>query len=192
MNYQIRPKHRGYKHLLGYQRAEMVYDATCLFVERWVDRGSRTRDQMVQAARSGKQNILEGSVASGISKETEFKLTGVARASLEELLEDYRDFMRLREITEWPPGHPYARRLSSLLRNEPLKYSHVQRAVEHPQAGICSNAIAGITKVTCYLLDRQLAALERDFVEHGGLRERMTQARVQYRSRKRSAGAKRP
>src|SRR6202008_1994566 len=85
--------HGGYRDLKSFQHAEIVYDATVYFCDRFIDRRSRTHDQMVQAARSGKQNIIEGSMASGTSKETEIKLTNVARASLEELLADYRDFL---------------------------------------------------------------------------------------------------
>ena len=92
------PPHGGYRDLLSYQRSVVVYDATVRFCERYFDRRDRTVGQMVQAARSGKQNIVEGSVASGTSKEMEIKLTNVARASLEELLEDYRDLLRLRGI----------------------------------------------------------------------------------------------
>lgn len=110
------PPHGGYEKLPAYQRALVVYDATLRFCDRFVEPRSRTRDQMIQAARSGKQNILEGSAASGTSKETEIKLTGVARASLQELLEDYRDFMRNRQIEEWPPNHPHALRLRLLCR----------------------------------------------------------------------------
>src|SRR5512137_38074 len=90
------PAHGGYQILLSYQKAEIVFDATVHFCDRFIDRRSRTHDQMVQAARSGKQNIVEGSMASATSKEAEIKLTSVARASLEELLTDYRDFLRTR------------------------------------------------------------------------------------------------
>src|ERR1700733_10046583 len=102
------PPHGGYKKLLSYHKALVVYDATLYFCNRFIDKKSRTHDQMVQAARSGKQNILEGSQASGTSKETEIKLTSVARSSQEELLEDYRDFLRARKIEEWTPDHRYA------------------------------------------------------------------------------------
>src|SRR5213080_2027313 len=95
------PPHGGYENLLSFQKARIVYDGTVRFCERFVERRGRTYDQMVQAARSGKQNILEGSQASGTSKETEIKLTNVARASLEELLEDYRDFLRVRGAPLW-------------------------------------------------------------------------------------------
>lgn len=95
------PPHGGYLSLLSYQRAEVVYDATVNFCAKLLSPRDRTVDQMVQAARSGKQNIIEGSVASGTSKEMEIKLTNVARASLEELLTDYRDFLRTRQLREW-------------------------------------------------------------------------------------------
>jgi four helix bundle protein len=96
------PAHGGYENLLSFQKARVVYDATVCFCARFVGSRDRTQDQMIQAARSGKQNILEGSQASGTSKETELKLVNVARSSLEELLEDYRDFLRVREATLWP------------------------------------------------------------------------------------------
>ena len=105
------PPHGGYENLLSFQKARIVYDGTVRFCERFLEKRDRTRDQMVQAARSGKQNILEGSRASGTSKETEIKLTNVARASLEELLEDFRDFIRLRGIQEWTKEHSHTRRL---------------------------------------------------------------------------------
>ena len=95
------PPHGNYQELLSYQKAEVVYDLTYRFCQRFLNRGDRTIDQMVQAARSGKQNIAEGSKASGTSKETEIKLTNVARASLEELLVDYHDFLRVRDLRLW-------------------------------------------------------------------------------------------
>src|SRR5678815_6202639 len=110
------PSHGSYEDLLSFQKARIVYDATVQFCERFLDRRDRTVDQMVQAARSGKQNILEGSEASGTSKENEIKLTGVARASLGELLEDYRDFLRLRGAAEWLTAHRYSKRLRQLNR----------------------------------------------------------------------------
>ena len=95
------PKHGGYRKLKSFQMAQLVYDLTVRFCQRYVDRFSRTRDQMVQAARSGVQNIAEGSQASGTSKKTELKLTNVARASLEELRLDYEDFLRQRGLPVW-------------------------------------------------------------------------------------------
>ena len=177
------PPHGGYQDLLSYQKALIVYDATVYFCNRFFTKFDRTREQMIQAARSGKQNILEGSEASGTSKETEIKLTNTARASLKELLEDYRDFMRNRGITEWAPDHPYALRLRQLNRTRGANYETFKKAVEHSDPAICANAIAGLVKVTCYLLDRQIERLEQDFLKEGGLRERMTRARIAARSK---------
>jgi four helix bundle suffix protein len=177
------PKHGGYKKLLSYQKTLIVFDATVYFCDRFLDKRDRTRDQMVQAARSGKQNILEGSQASGTSKETEIKLTNVARASQEELLEDYRDYMRNHRITEWASKHPYASRLSQLNRIPDANYETFRKGIEHPDPAICINVIVGLIKVTCYLLDQQLRRLEQDFLKEGGLRERMTRARIASRAR---------
>jgi len=176
------PPHGGYRKLLSYQRSEVVYDATVRFCERCFDRYDRTVDQMVQAARSGKQNIIEASMASAASKKTEIKLTNVARASLEELAEDYRDFLRVRGIEEWSRDHPYARRLGELVRTPGASYETFRRAVEHPDVAIAANAILGLVKVTSALLDRQIRQLERAFLEEGGLRERMTRARLRRRN----------
>ncbi|HEY7555021.1 MAG TPA: four helix bundle suffix domain-containing protein [Candidatus Binatia bacterium] len=177
------PKHGGYRNLLSYQRAEVVYDATVRFCRRYLERRDRTVDQMVQAARSGKQNIIEASMASGTSKETEIKLTNVARASLEELKEDYRDFLRLRGFEEWDKSHPYAKRLSKLARTPGANYETFRKAVDHPDPAIAANAILGLIKITAYLLSQQLRQLEKAFVEEGGLRERMTRARLNERAR---------
>jgi four helix bundle suffix protein len=179
------PPHGGYKKLLSYHKALVVYDATLYFCNRFVDKKSRTHDQMVQAARSGKQNILEGSQASGTSKETEIKLTSVARSSQEELIEDYRDFMRNHRIEEWTPEHPYTHRLRHLNRTENANYETFRKGIEHPDPAICTNVIVGLIKVTCYLLDQQLRRLEQDFLNEGGLRERMTRARLSVRATQR-------
>lgn len=184
------PSHGGYRSLLSYQRAEVVYDATVRFCARHFPRRDRTVDQMVQAARSGKQNIIEASVASGTSKETEIKLTNVARASLEELLADYRDFLRVRGAEEWEKDHPFARRLAQLVRTPDATYETFRKAVEHADPAIAANAVIGLIKVTTFLLDRQIRSLERAFVEEGGLRERMTRARLQLRTR--SASGRNP
>ena len=176
------PPHGGYEELLSYQKSLVVFDATMRFCARFFAHDKRTTDQMVQGARSGKQNIVEGSEASGTSKEMEIKLTKVARASQQELLEDYRDFMRNRGIKEWPREHRYARRLSQLSRTPGANYETFKKAVEHPDPAICSNAIAGLIKLTCYLLDQQIRRLEQDFLNEGGLRERMTRARLSVRA----------
>lgn len=159
------PAHGGYENLQSYRRSLVVFQATKKFCREYFDKYDRTIDQMVQAARSGKQNIIEGSKASGTSKETEIKLTNVARASLEELLEDYRDFMRDRDITEWERVHPYARRLSELNRDPDADYETFRAAVEHKDLSIRTNAIVGLIKVTNYLLDQQIRRLEQDFLK---------------------------
>jgi len=180
------PPHGGYQKLLSYNKSLVVYDATVYFCNRFIDKKSRTHDQMVQAARSGKQNILEGSQAGGTSKETEIKLTNVARASQEELLEDYRDFMRAHRIEEWSPDHRYARRLRQLNRTIGSNYETFRKGIEHSDPEICTSVIVGLIKVTCYLLDQQLRRLEKDFLKEGGLRERMTRARLAARSESRN------
>ena len=179
------PPHGGYANLLSYRKAETVYDATVYFCQRFLSKRDRTYDQMVQAARSGKQNIIEGSQASGTSKGTEIKLTNVARASLEELLADYRDFLRTRELREWDRDHPYAKRLRELNRQPEATYDTFRKGIEHDDPEICANVIAGLIKVANYLLDRQIKRLEKDFVKQGGLRERMTHARIAERDRQR-------
>lgn len=173
----IIPAHGGWKRLLSYQKSQIVFDGTVYFCKQFVDRRSRTVDQMIQAARSGKQNIIEGSEASGTSKEMELKLTAVAKASLKELLEDYRDFMRTHQIKEWEPHHPYAMRLRELNRTPDANYETFKKAIEHQNPEISSNTMVGLIKLTTYLLDRQLQSLERDFLKSGGLRERMSRAR---------------
>jgi|688.fasta_scaffold754805_1 four helix bundle suffix protein len=177
------PKFGGYEKLLSYQKARVVYKGTVYFIKRWVPRFSRTTDQMEQAARSGKQNIVEGSLASAVSKETEVKLTGVALASLGELLEDYRDFLYVRDLDEWTPAHPYVRRLSQLCRTPGADYETFRKGIEHDDPAICANVLGGLTRVTIRLLNGQLDRLERDFVTEGGLRERMTRARLEFRDR---------
>ena len=132
MSERFIPPHGGYRKLRSYQKAEIVYDATVHFCDHFIDRRSRTHDQMIQAARSGKQNIIEGSMAAGTSKETEIKLTNVARASLEELLADYHDFLRVRGLAEWPADHVYALRLRELNRIPDATYETFRKGIETP------------------------------------------------------------
>lgn len=178
------PQHGGYQKLITYQRAEIIYDATIYFTRRFLSKSDRTVDQMVQAARSGKQNIAEASMASGTSKETEIKLTNVARASQEELLIDYRDYMRNNGLIEWDKSHPYAARMTDLIRNQPANYQTFQKGIENQSPEICVNVIIGLIKVTQFLLTRQIKSLEKDFLEKGGLRERMTRSRLETRNKK--------
>jgi four helix bundle suffix protein len=183
------PPHGGYENLHSYQKAQIVFDATVYFCRRFLDRKDRTYDQMVQAARSGKQNIVEGSQISGTSKELELKLTNVARASLEELLEDYRDVLRSRGLAEWPREHRYTERLRQLNRLPGASSETFRKGIEHSDPAICANVIIGLIKVANFLLDRQLRALEKAFIEKGGMREAMARARLEHRS-KRQQGPK--
>ncbi|MBA3721229.1 MAG: four helix bundle protein [Parachlamydiaceae bacterium] len=182
---QFIPTHGGYEQLISYQKAEIIYDATVYFTNRFFRKGDRTIDQMVQAARSGKQNIAEGSQASGTSKEMEIKLTNVARSSQEELLIDYRDFLRVRRLNEWAKDHPYAKRLGELNRERNSTYATFQKGIENDNPEICANVIIGLIRVTNYLLDQQIRRLEKDFLKEGGLKERMTKARLAIRNNNR-------
>ena len=205
-------RHGAYRKLKTYQLARLCYDVTVRFCDRFVPMGSRTRDQMVQAARSGVQNIAEGSEASGTSKKTELRLTSVARASLDELLLDSEDFLRQRSLPQWPISDPrrpalVARRCASAdevagwvrevrehaLRNV-LRHNGEPSTIEDdPSAGnshavpnypeIAANAALTLIGVTCALLDRQLAALAQAFTNEGGFTERLFRVRAAQRKR---------
>lgn len=178
------PHHGGFEKLHSFQKAEIIYDATVYFTSRFFKKGDRTIDQMVQAARSGKQNIAEASLASGTSKEMEIKLTNVARASQVELLIDYKDFLRVRNLCEWTPDHAYVKRLRELHRIPNPTYETYKRGIEHEDPSICANVIIGLIKVTSYLLGKQIEYLERDFIKNGGIKERMLKARLAARNLK--------
>ena len=178
------PAHGGYEDLLSFQKARIVYDGTVKFCERFVKKGDRTYDQMVQAARSGKQNILEGSQASGTSKETEIKLINVARASLEELLEDYRDFLRVRDVRLWERDSKEALFVRKLGAKKNGSYESYRTHIETRPPEVVANILICLIHQTNYLLDQLLRQLEKAFVEEGGLRERMTRARLTERARR--------
>ena len=172
------PSHGGYRELKSFQQAELVYDATVKFCDKFIDRRSRTHDQMVQAARSGRQNIAEGSQASGTSKKTELKLVGVARASLEELLLDYEDFLRHRGLALWEKNHSTAQ----LVRASPTKKigpdMTYRTYIEASPPEVAANTIICLIHQTNYLLDQQLRQLAKTFLDEGGFTERL------YRERK--------
>ena len=174
------PPHGGYRQLKSFQMAEIVYDATVAFCNRFIDRRSRTHDQMVQAARSGRQNIAEGSMASGTSKKTELKLVGVARASLEELLLECEDFLRQRGLSLWDKGYVEARRIRALAGEKNRSYS-TYRTYFDAEPEIAANALICVIHQTNYLLDQQLHALEKAFLEEGGFTERLYRVRSQVR-----------
>lgn len=176
------PPYGNYQELLSYKKAEVVYDLTFRFCQRFLSKGDRTIDQMVQAARSGKQNIVEGSKASGTSKEMEIKLTNVARASLEELLTDYRDFLRVRDLRLWAKDSKEALFVRRLGNKADVNYETYREFCETRAAEIVANIAICLIHQTNYLLDRQIRRMEQDFVKQGGIRERMTQARLQYRN----------
>ncbi len=177
------PAHGHYRELLSYQKAEVIYDLTYRFCQRFLEKRDRTIDQMVQAARSGKQNILEGSKASGTSKEMEIKLTNVARASLEELLDDYRDYLRTRNHPIWAKDSREALFVRRLGNKPGANYESYREFADTRPPEVLANIALCLIQQANYLLDQQLRRLEQDFLKEGGLRERMTRARLQSRSR---------
>lgn len=179
------PTHGGYRNLITYQKAEIIYDGTFYFTNRFFHQYDRTVGQMVQAARSGKQNIAEASMASATSKETEIKLTNVARASIEELLIDYEDFLRTRKFPIWGKEDRLVARLREINRSTPKPtYETFVKAIEHESPEICANTMITLIKITTYLLNQQIKSLEVAFIKEGGLRERMTRARIEERKKK--------
>lgn len=205
----------GYRDLASFQTATLIYDATVWFCEKFIDPRSRTTDQMVQAARSGRQNIAEGSSASASSSQTELRLTIVARASLEELLLDYEDFLRQHGATQWQPNSPEAlavRAVPSRFRKGHLplpthdtssdqsdrsdspprdmkRLTDTERRalyanwLESPDPSIRANALICIINQANYLLDQQVLALEKQFIQAGGYSERLAAERLAYRSK---------
>lgn len=177
-----------YQTLLSYQKSEVVYQITFRFCQSFLKKGDRTVDQMVQAARSGKQNIVEGSKAAPTSKEMEIKLTNVARASLEELLEDYRDFLKVRDFPIWDKNSKEALYVRKLGHNSPISYESYRSFVDTRPAEVVANIAICLVHQANYLLDQQLKRLEKDFLKDGGLRERMTKARLQARDQQQRNG----
>jgi len=176
------PPHGHYQELLSYKKSAIVYSATVKFCERFISIKDRTYDQMVQAARSGKQNIIEGSKASGTSKETEIKLTNVARASLEELLEDYKDYIKNRKERIWGKDSKEALYVRKLAYTKDESYENTyEQFIETRDGVVCANIILCLIHQCNYLLDQQIRRLGEDFIKNGGLRERMYQARKNYR-----------
>lgn len=183
---QLIPPHGGYRDLRSYQMAEIVYDATMVFCDRFINRRSRTHDQMVQAARSGKQNIAEGCMASGTSKKTELKLIGVARASLEELLLDFQDYLRQHKLPLWGKEHQKAKQVRGLCYRQNRSYGTYRSYIEESSPEIAANAMVCLIHQTNYLLDQQLRTLEKEFLEQGGFTERLYLSRTQMRNRRRN------
>ncbi len=176
------PMHGGYKNLISYQKAEIIYDGTIYFTKRFFQKYDRTIDQMVQAARSGKQNIVEASMASGTSKEMEIKLTNVARASLEELKIDFEDYLRTNKLPIWDKNHKLVERLRELNKIRNSTYDTFKKGIENENPEICANVMIGLISVVSYLLNKQIKTLEIAFMNEGGLKEKMTKARIEYRN----------
>ena len=174
---QLIPPHGGYRELQSYRMAEIVFDATTVFCDHHISKHSRTHDQMVQAARSGKQNIAEGSMASGTSKKTELKLIGVARASLEELLLDFRDFLRQKGFPLWGKDDAKAKEVRALPYRSDRSYTTYKTYFEASSPEIAANTTICLIHQTNYLLDQQLRALEKDFLKEGGFTEKLYRAR---------------
>jgi four helix bundle suffix protein len=204
------PQHGGYRKLKGFQVAQLCYDITVRFCDKYVDRFSRTKDQMVQAARSGVQNIAEGSQASATSKKTELKLTQVARASLEELKLDYEDFLRQRGLPQWERENPLRQELidrrcqtadevaawivevvkrsglrgpsgPSRPENSPSTKSTTSTLSTKTYPEYSANAALVLLAVACALLDRQVERLAQDFENEGGFTERLYRVRSEKR-----------
>ena len=202
------PRHGGYRKLKSFLVAQLVYDLTARFCDKYIDKRSRTHDQMVQAARSGVQNIAEGSMASGTSKKTELKLTNVARASLEELKLDYEDYLRQRGLAQWARNDPRFKecveKRFKTADDAALWVQHLHdrghngqnrpsgqtddgmsvlsaKSVSSGFSEIAANAILTQIVVACSLLDRQLAAQAQTFEKDGGFTERLYRVRSQKR-----------
>ncbi len=196
-NYNLIPKHGGYRKLRSFQSAQAVYDATVIFCNRFIDKRSRTHDQMVQAARSGVQNIAEGSIASATSKKTELKLTSVARASLEELLLDYEDFLRQRRLPIWAKDSIQALKVrrkylsdqsddfDSSDKSESSDRSDDPHSIRTATPEEAANTLLCLIHQASYLLRQQLRQLEKQFLTEGGFTEKLYKTRYDLRKTKR-------
>lgn len=181
---RLRPS-GGYRKLRSFQVTTIIYDATVSFCARFLDRRSRTVDQMIQAARSGRQNIAEGSRASAISSQTELRLVNVARASLDELLLDYEDFLRQRGKRQWNKNDREAREVRAVGRERSPDAAAYAPWLSHADSAVVANAVICLIHQANYLLDQQISALERDFVRKGGYTESLAVARIAERARQR-------
>lgn len=187
---RLRPS-GGYRNLRSYQVATIIYDGTVSFCDRFVDKRSRTHDQMVQAARSGGKNIAEGSRAAATTSQTELRLVNVARASLEELLLDYEDYLRQHRHRQWAPHDPEAQEVRAIGtqtdppdRSDPLTHwKAYARWLERADPAVVANTLLCLINQANYLLDQQISSLERDFVKGGGYSEQLASARIAERQK---------
>ena len=174
------PQSGNYRKLYTYQKAEAIYDITYYFCKKYLQRFDRTIDQMVQAARSGKQNIVEGCAASATSKETEIKLVNVAKASLQELLIDYEDYLRTRNHRQWENGSVELQKMRELGRKHNDTAYYMPLVITRPPETIANMSIC-LIKQTDYMLFKQLQSISEDFLNNGGMRERMSRMRLERR-----------
>jgi len=174
------PRKGDFRKLRVYQVSEIIYDITYIFAQRFLSRGDRTVDQMIQAARSGKQNIAEGSSAAMTSKETEIKLTNVAKASLQELLLDYEDYLRVRDLKIWDKCEEKAIKTRQICQcnNDSAFY---REAVKIRSDETVANIAIILIHQADVLLQRLIDRQKRDFLSQGGIREQMSKARIEYR-----------
>jgi four helix bundle suffix protein len=173
----------NYKKLYAYQKAEAIYDITYYFCSTYLRKGDRTVDQMVQAARSGKQNIVEGSAASSTSKETEIKLKNVAKASSLELLTDYEDYLRTRGCRQWEDNSVEVKTMKRLCREHNDSAFYMEIVKTRPPETIANIAIC-LIKQNDYLMFKMLQFLEKQFLKEGGFRERLTSLRLEQRKKR--------
>jgi four helix bundle suffix protein len=171
----------NYRTLIAYQKAECIYDVTYYFAHRYLEKGDRTVDQMIQAARSGKQNIAEGSAASTTSAETELKLINVARASFQELLIDFEDYLRTHQLEIWGQGDARLAQTRAICsRHNDTAYYMAQ--IVHRSAATIANIAITLIHQEDVVLRKLLERLQNDFVKNGGIREQMFAARIAYRN----------
>ncbi len=193
---RLRPS-GGYRQLRSFRTTTIIYDATVSFCNRFLDKRSRTIDQMTQAARSGRQNIAEGSRAAATSSQTELRLVNVARASLDELLLDYEDFLRQRQLPLWQKDFALAKQVRELGRQQSPDltknptdptdlFGHYTVWLTHADPAIVANAVICLIHQANYLLDKQIAGLEREFINEGGYTECLAAARLAEREKRRT------
>ena len=183
MKEELLPHRGNYKKLYSYQKANAIYCLTYYFVEHYIRYNDRTKDQMLQAARSGKQNIIEGCAASVTSAKTEIRLLNVAKASLQELIEDFEDYLKTRGHRQWEEHSVELEAMRRLGQTHNDANFFMQIAQTRPPETIANMCIV-LIKQADYLLYRQLKRLEKDFLEHGGFSEKMARLRNNRRSGK--------
>ena len=176
-------KRKGdYHNLIAYKKSVVIYDITFFFTQHFLQKGDRTIDQMLQAARSGKQNIAEGNRAAATSTETEIKLTNVAKASLEELLIDYQDYLRTRNKLLWDGSNPRYEKMRAYAASE-LIFDQYHSLLHKYNDEALANLSITLIHQTSFLLYRLLEKQEKNFLKEGGIKERMYQARLNVRNK---------